>query len=62
MLTYTFKIKVNSKQEKVFQEYLDTTRCIYNLAKETKEYAYSKGVKLSCFNLINQLPELKKEL
>ena len=61
MLTYTFKIKINSKQEKIFQEHLDTTRCIYNLAKETKELSYSKGVKLSCFDLINQLPELKKE-
>ena len=62
MLTYTFKIKVNSKQEKIFQEYLDTARCIYNLAKETKEYAYSKGVRLNKFDLIKQLPELKKEL
>lgn len=61
MLTYTFKIKVNSKQEKIFQEHLDVTRCIYNLAKETKEFAYSKGIKLSCFDLMKQLPELKKE-
>ena len=61
MLTYTFKIKTTSKLEKVFQEHLDTTRFLYNLAKETKEYAYSKGVKFSCFDLIKQLPELKKE-
>jgi putative transposase len=61
MLTYTFKIKATSKLEKVFQEYLDTTRCVYNLAKETKEYAYSKGVSLGKFDLIKQLPELKKE-
>lgn len=61
MLTYTFKIKTNYKQEKIFQEHLDTTRCIYNLAKETKEYAYSKGVRLNKFDLIKQLPELKND-
>lgn len=61
MLTYTFKIKTNTKLERVFQEHLDTTRFLYNLAKETKEYAYSKGIKFSCFDLIKQLPELKKE-
>ncbi len=61
MLTYTFKIKANSKQEKIFQEHLDTTRCVYNLAKETKEYAYSKGVRLNKFDLIKQLPELKND-
>ena len=61
MLTYTFKIKTNTKLERAFQEHLDTTRFLYNLAKETKEYAYSKGIKFSCFDLIKQLPELKKE-
>ena len=61
MLTYTFKIKTNTKLERVLQEHLDTTRFLYNLAKETKEYAYSKGIKFSCFDLIKQLPELKKE-
>lgn len=61
MVTYTFKIKTNKNQFKVFQEHLDTTRFLYNLAKETKEYAYLKSVKLSRFDLQKQLPELKKE-
>jgi len=61
MLTYTFKIKINSTLETSFKEYLNITRCIYNLAKETKEYSFSKGVRLSKFDLIKQLPELKKE-
>jgi putative transposase len=61
MITYTFKIKTAKSLELKFEEYLNTTRYIYNLAKETKEYAYSKGVKLSKFDLIKQLPELKKE-
>lgn len=37
------------------------TRLVYNLAKETKEYAYSKGVTLTKFDLIKQLPDLKNE-
>lgn len=61
MITYTFKIKTTKKQIQLFEEHLNTTRMLYNLAKETKEYAYSKGVKLSKFDLIKQLPELKKE-
>lgn len=61
MITYTFKIKATKKQIQLFEEHLNTTRMLYNLAKETKEYAYSKGIKLSKFDLIKQLPELKKE-
>ncbi len=61
MLTYTFKIKASNKQIQLFEEHLNTTRMLYNLAKETKEYAYSKGVKLTKFDLIKQLPELKRE-
>lgn len=61
MLTYTFKIKTTPTLIQKFEQHLGTTRMLYNLAKETKEYAYSKGVKLSKFDLIKQLPELKKE-
>ena len=61
MITYTFKIKVNNSLIQKFEEHLNTTRILYNLAKETKEYAYFKGVKLSKFDLMKQLPELKKE-
>ena len=61
MLTYTFKIKTNNSLVQKFEEHLNTTRMLYNLAKETKDYAYSKGLALSRFDLIKQLPELKKE-
>lgn len=61
MLTYTFKIKTTPTLIKKFKEHLDTTRMLYNLAKETKEYAYSKGVRLGKFDLIKQLPELKND-
>ena len=61
MLTYTFKIKTTPTLTQKFEQHLGTTRMLYNLAKETREYAYSKGVKLNKFDLIKQLPELKKE-
>lgn len=61
MITYTFKIKPNKSLVEKFEQHLGHTRCIYNLAKETKDYAFSKGVKLGKFDLIKQLPELKNE-
>ena len=61
MLTYTFKIKTTPTLTQKFEQHLGTTRMLFNLAKETREYAYSKGVKLSKFDLIKQLPELKNE-
>lgn len=61
MITYTFKIKPNKTQINQFENHLNITRLVYNIAKETKEYAYSKGQSLSCYDLMKQLPELKKE-
>jgi putative transposase len=61
VITYTFKIKTTPTLIQKFEEHLNTTRILYNLAKETKEYAYSKDIKLSQFDLVKQLPELKKE-
>lgn len=60
MITYTFKIKANKPLIQKIENHLNITRLVYNLAKETKECAYFKGVKLSKFDLINQLPELKQ--
>lgn len=61
MHTYEFKIKTNKTLVEKLENQLNITRLVYNLAKETKEIAYLKGVKLSKFDLIKQLPELKKE-
>jgi putative transposase len=61
MITYTFKIKTTPNLIQKFETHLNTTRMLYNLAKETKEYAFSKGVKFSKFDLIKQLPELKND-
>ena len=43
-------------------KHIGATRFIYNLALETKQMAWvGYKVNLSCFDLIKQLPELKKE-
>lgn len=59
MLTYTFKIKTSPELIQKIENNFSVTRCVFNLAKETKEYAYSKGVKIGKFDLMKQLPELK---
>jgi putative transposase len=61
MLTYTFKIKTSPELIQKIENNFSVTRCIYNLAKETRECAYSKGVKINKFDLIKQLPELKND-
>lgn len=61
MLTFEFKIKTNNTLVEKFEQHLGITRLVYNLAKDTKETSFSKGVRLSKFDLIKQLPELKKE-
>ena len=61
MLTYTFKIKTSSKLIQKIENHLNITRLVYNLSKDVREYAYSKGIKLTKFDLIKQLPELKSE-
>lgn len=61
MLTYEFKIKTTNTLIEKFIQHLGITRLVYNLAKEAKETSFSKGVRLTKFDLIKQLPELKKE-
>lgn len=61
MIAYTFKIKTTPKLIEKFEDSLNITRLIYNLAKEVKIESYKKGLKLSKFDLMKQLPELKKE-
>ena len=59
--TYTYKLYSNKKVEAKFDRWLDGTRYVYNLAKETKETAYKSGVSLSCYDLFKQLTECRKE-
>ena len=61
MKTYEFKIKIRDTLKNKIENQLGCTRLVYNLALETKEESFKKGAKLSKFDLIKQLPELKKE-
>lgn len=58
--TYTYKLYKNKKVEAKFNKWLNVTRYVYNLAKETKETAYQSGVNLSGYDLSRQLAECKK--
>lgn len=60
--TYTYKLYPNKKVETKFNKWLNGTRYVYNLAKETKETAYKCGLYLSCYDLQNQLSECKKDV
>lgn len=60
--TYKYKLKTNSFQSEKLNAWIHTCRTVYNLALETKIYAYSsKKISLTKFDLNNQLPELKQE-
>lgn len=60
--TYKFKLRLTKKQVNQIDSWIGTCRFVYNLALETKMYAYkSRGVNLSCYDLMKQLPELKRE-
>lgn len=59
---YKYRIYPTSEQEVLINKHIGCCRLVYNLALETKQIAYSnKKVNLSKFDLIKQLPELKKE-
>lgn len=60
--TYKFKLRLTRNQERLVDEYISTSRCIYNLALETRLYAYSsKKVNWNYYELSSQLTELRKE-
>ena len=59
--SYKYRIFPNEEQREQLQKYFGVVRLTYNLALETKTQAYVKGKNLTKYNLIKQLPELKKE-
>lgn len=60
---YKYRIYPTKEQSILLDRHIGACRFIYNLALETKQIAYAgHKVNLSCFELCNQLPELKKEL
>jgi putative transposase len=57
-----YRLYPTEEQCVLIDKHIGSCRFVYNLALETKQYAYAaKQVNLSCFDLIKQLPELKKE-
>ncbi len=60
--TYQYKLKLSNSQCHKVDSWIGAYRYVYNLAMETKIYAWDRyRFRLSCFDLLNQLPELKKE-
>ena len=52
----------NKAQQMLINKHIGSCRFVYNLALETKQTAYAGNkVNLDCFDLIKQLPDLKKE-
>lgn len=59
---YKHRIYPTNQQKLLLDKHFGAVRFVYNLALETKNYAYMNQRKsLSCIDLINQLPDLKKE-
>ncbi len=57
-----YRIYPNKVQAELINKHIGACRFVFNLALETKNYAYaSHRKKLTCFDLMNQLPDLKKE-
>jgi len=59
---YKYRIYPNKEQKELFEKHFGCVRWVYNygLEKKIKTYKNSKQ-KISCFELIDELPKLKKE-
>lgn len=60
--SFKYRIYPNGNQELLINKHIGSSRFVYNLALEAKTMAYAGNqINLSCFDLIKQLPDLKKE-
>lgn len=60
--SYKYRIFPTVPQKEQLQKYFGVVRLIYNLGLETKRIAYkSNKINLSAYDLMNQLPGLKRE-
>ncbi|TPE42392.1 RNA-guided endonuclease TnpB family protein [Pontibacter mangrovi] len=59
---FKYRLYPTEEQATLLNKHIGSCRFVYNLALETKQTAYA-GFKtnLTCFDLVKQLPELKKE-
>lgn len=59
--SFKYRLIPTTEQIVLLNKHIGCVRFIYNLALETKQMAYAGNrINLSCFELINQLPELKE--
>lgn len=59
---YKYRLLPTDEQKLILDNYFGAVRFVYNLALETKSYAWqSARTTLSEFDLINQLPDLKEQ-
>ena len=59
---FKYRILPTPEQSVLLNKHIGSSRFVYNLALETKQMAWAGNrVNLNCFDLIKQLPELKKE-
>ena len=59
---YKYRLKLSRQQRETLDAWINTSRAVYNLALETKIYAYkSQGISLSKFDLMSQLTECRAE-
>ena len=59
---FKYRLNPTEAQSDLLNRHIGSVRFVYNLALETKQMAYiGSGVNLSCFDLMKQLPDLKKE-
>lgn len=60
--SFRHRIYPNAGQSELIDKHIGACRFVYNLALEVKNYAYINQRKsVSCFKLMKDLPELKKE-
>ena len=59
---FKYRISPTTEQAELIKKHIGSARFVFNLALECKQIAYAGNkVNLSCFDLVKQLPELKKE-
>ncbi|HEX8427933.1 RNA-guided endonuclease TnpB family protein [Hymenobacter sp.] len=59
---YSYRLYPTLAQTDLLNQHIGSARFVYNLALDTKQQAYTRfGKTVSCFDLINQLPDLKTE-
>jgi len=60
--SFKYRLRPTEVQSELINRHIGSSRFVYNIALETKTMAYAGNqVNLSCFDLIKQLPDLKKE-